>query len=296
MKTQQKGIALISVLWVMAIIVIIAMIYSQGIKLSVQQAANVKNYAATLNLAEEGIWRGAMLALSKGIKSKEVQLDGTKVSISSGEGKLTVSLQAVDGLIDLNRSPPEVLQQLFYRATNDTSVANSLTDALLDWRDEDNTRRPNGAEKNEYNGLGYSIKNGLMNSVDELRRVRGVTQLIYDKVEPYTTVYSSQPRISIEYAPKEVIYSLPGIDEERGELIFNTRKSGENIEYLSFVPVETKRYIGSGDGSFIKVSSLADVNGVKAGIIAVIQLTPQADRPITVVSWREKVASIFDQG
>lgn len=57
-----------------------------------------------------------------------------------------------------------------------------IADAIVDWVDNNEDARPNGAESAYYRGLAqpYSAKNGPLNTLDELLLVKGVTpQLLY---------------------------------------------------------------------------------------------------------------------
>lgn len=53
----------------------------------------------------------------------------------------------------------------------------SIADALLDWIDTDDTKRPEGAESDVYEALPqpYKARNGPLESLDELLLIRGVT-------------------------------------------------------------------------------------------------------------------------
>src|SRR5207302_1022705 len=55
------------------------------------------------------------------------------------------------------------------------NMTDDVADSILDWLDPDDDPRPNGAESNYYSALGYSAKNGPMDSLDELLMVKGVT-------------------------------------------------------------------------------------------------------------------------
>jgi type II secretory pathway component PulK len=55
-----------------------------------------------------------------------------------------------------------------------------LADALLDWLDEDDLPRPFGAEKSYYGSQQQlGPRNGLPDNIDELRRVRGMTEELF---------------------------------------------------------------------------------------------------------------------
>ncbi|HIE96269.1 MAG: hypothetical protein ABGZ23_27545 [Fuerstiella sp.] len=74
--------------------------------------------------------------------------------------------------------PEEERLGLVYMATSSIpNMTDDIIDAILDWLDTDEDRRPGGAESNEYEGLSvpYPCKNGPMDSIDELLKVQGVT-------------------------------------------------------------------------------------------------------------------------
>src|SRR5262249_53366999 len=76
-------------------------------------------------------------------------------------------------------------------ASHDQSL--SLAEAILDFRDPDNLRRPKGAEEPEYRaaGLTWVPKNAPFESVDELQQVFGMTKRVFDRLRAMVTVYST---------------------------------------------------------------------------------------------------------
>ncbi|MEX2142843.1 MAG: hypothetical protein WD894_26540 [Pirellulales bacterium] len=54
-------------------------------------------------------------------------------------------------------------------------MTEDVADAILDWIDTDDESREFGAELSYYSGLGYSCKNGPLDTIEELLLVRGVT-------------------------------------------------------------------------------------------------------------------------
>ncbi len=74
--------------------------------------------------------------------------------------------------------PEEEQLGLVYLATSSIpNMTDDIIDAILDWLDSDEDRRPGGAESNEYEGLSvpYPCKNGPMDSIDELLKIQGIT-------------------------------------------------------------------------------------------------------------------------
>jgi general secretion pathway protein K len=64
-----------------------------------------------------------------------------------------------------------------------------LTDSFEDWQDVDNTPRPSGAEAPYYASFGYKPRNAGFHTVAELRMVKGMTDDIYNRIAPATTVF-----------------------------------------------------------------------------------------------------------
>lgn len=54
-------------------------------------------------------------------------------------------------------------------------MTSDVADAILDWIDEDDESRENGAEIDYYSALGYTPRNGPLETIEELLLVRGVT-------------------------------------------------------------------------------------------------------------------------
>ena len=104
-----------------------------------------------------------------------------------------------------------------------------LVDSILDWRDEDDLHRANGAENDYYLSLSpsYTAKNGPFETVEELLWVRGMTpDLFYGSQERETqklslreifTVDSATDRVNLRTASAEVIQALVGLSPERSK-------------------------------------------------------------------------------
>ncbi|TON99979.1 hypothetical protein CGH44_24480, partial [Vibrio parahaemolyticus] len=63
-----------------------------------------------------------------------------------------------------------------------------ILDSLEDWMDNDNFVRLNGAEKQFYNTPSLP-RNAPIQSIDELRMVRGMTDEIWRKISPHLTLF-----------------------------------------------------------------------------------------------------------
>ena len=88
--------------------------------------------------------------------------------------------------------------------------------AILDWRDADDLKRPNGAEEPDYRAAGKTYKpaNAPFDSVGELQRVLGVTPALVARIADSLTVYSRQPGINPATASRDVLLAIPNVTPE----------------------------------------------------------------------------------
>ena len=91
-----------------------------------------------------------------------------------------------------------------------------LVDAIGDWKDADDLRRPNGAEADDYKAAGspYLPANAPFETVPELQRVLGMTPALYAKLAENLTVQSQQAGINPTYASRATLLALPGATPE----------------------------------------------------------------------------------
>ena len=84
--------------------------------------------------------------------------------------------------LNLNLATAEQLATLFSAVLPEETEIEPLIDALLDWRDQDDELREQGAEMEHYMALDppYTIKNGSFETVEELLLVAGFTpEILY---------------------------------------------------------------------------------------------------------------------
>ena len=116
-------------------------------------------------------------------------IDG-RARLGSFEGvALAITVEDERGKIPLNGIIEEEARQLFQMAGATGTQLNTLTDSFEDWQDVDNTPRASGAEAPAYAGMGYKPRNAGFHTVGEMRMLKGMTDDIYARVAPATTVF-----------------------------------------------------------------------------------------------------------
>ena len=123
--------------------------------------------------------------------------------------------------MDVNAAGAEQLRRTFTALHVMPLRADSLVDAILDWRDPDDESRPIGAERAWYEQQRrFMPRNGPIQDVRELSRVRGLDQLA-----GLDSVFGVDGgRVSLAGAPRPVLMSLPGFSEELVRRILELRE------------------------------------------------------------------------
>jgi general secretion pathway protein K len=118
--------------------------------------------------------------------------------------------------LNLNAAGEPELRAFFRQWVLDEREVARLVDALLDWRDEDDLVRAQGAERAEYGFRGGGpVRNAPLVSVEELGGIRGFTAGLLQQIEPFVTVLPTpELRINVNAAPVEVLVAVPGFTRE----------------------------------------------------------------------------------
>src|SRR5262249_34662850 len=107
-KRGQRGIVLVVVLWVLALLGIVAASFQRDTRVETPVTPNLVENAKAEALADAGVQR-AILGLLDPDDTKAWLADGTPYQFSLGEGQVRVTLQDEAGKIDLNQAPDNVL-------------------------------------------------------------------------------------------------------------------------------------------------------------------------------------------
>lgn len=109
------------------------------------------------------------------------------VSIEDERGKL--NLNDLARVMDTNLRTATILR--FKRLCTLIQVGPEIIDAIVDWVDADDVSEKNGAERLYYESLNppYHPANAALQTLDELRLVKGMTAEIVQRLAKYVTVY-----------------------------------------------------------------------------------------------------------
>lgn len=274
---QQRGIALVIVLWLVVLLGIIAAGHARNVRSETQLAMRQLESARARALAEAGIHR-AIFALLVADSGTDWPVDGTQQRINIDDRDVDVAIRDATGLVDLNAAGASLLGELHAATGGAASRQQEIVDAILDWRDPDDLMHLHGAEDDDYSAarFGWTSRDAAFSSVDELRYVIGMTPQRFAALAPYVTVYSGQAGLNLEYAPPVLISKLTGRTVET---------AGADV-----MPPSDNRLSGRATvraGTYHIYAGAAGNDGVFSSVETVVRISTAAERPFTVLYWRE---------
>jgi len=213
------------------------------------------------------------------------------------EGGIDIVATAVDesAKIDINSAPDALLKGLLEQVGGaDPALVPKLVDAILDWRDPDDIKHPNGAEEADYRAAGLKQKpaNAPFETVQELARVMYMTPAIYARIADSLTVNSRQPGINANTASRDVLMALPNATAAAVDAFLQQRIDAlaAKLPVPAFPPASG---FAAGAVPVWRVRAVATTpDGVTFAREAVVRPSGDGRRPLLTLSWQEgQVAS-----
>jgi general secretion pathway protein K len=213
---RQRGVALVLVIWVLALLATMAAGLVATQRTDSAMAQNLLEVREGRALAEAGI-QLAIANLLDAAARDEWPADGRYRNWRFDGQRVDIAIEDEGSRIDLNAADPELIGGLLEAVGLQPADRDALLDAILDWRDEDSQRRLNGAEAPHYRAedRDYGPRNGRFESVDELRLVLGMDSAIFDALSPALTVYTGKNSVNPAFATPLVLAAVPGMTADR---------------------------------------------------------------------------------
>lgn len=291
--TRERGIALIVVLWLTIMLTVIASGFAFSMRSEALSARNALSLAQAKHAANGAVERMAF-ELSRPRMASSWLADGQPHTWQ--EGDLALYAVAVDesARIDLNTAPDALLKGLFENVGGvDAQAAARIVDAIQDWKDADDLKRPNGAEEADYRAAGLKHKpaNAPFETVSEVSRVLGVTAGVYARVAETLTVQSRQPGINSQLAPREVLLALPSATPEMVDAYIAQRTEAQKAK-LPVPPFPAAAGYVAGAVPVWRIRAMATVpDGVTFVRDAVVRPSGDGRRPLLTLNWQEGTAA-----
>lgn len=168
---RQRGVALLLVLWVLALLGTLLAGLVGWVHVQNRQALWQRQHLQGQLAAEAGIAM-AVLAQLDHDPQRRWRADNQVHALRFDDAELAVSLRSEQGQVDLNAAPAELLARLLQACGAPPGDARLLAQAVERRRADDQAP---------------------LRMVEELRELPGMTQAIYQRTAPYVTLWSGLP-------------------------------------------------------------------------------------------------------
>lgn len=282
---RQRGIALVVVLWLVALLALMAVSQSAAVRTETLVVGNLVESATARAAAYAGL-QLAIADLAKPIPARDMSTDSSVYSLRFGTAQLAVAITDESGKVDLNMAPASLLGKLLAASGVEQGMIEALVDAILDWRDRDSLRRLNGAEEEDYRvaGLDYGPRNGPFQSKQEFALILGVDAPLYHAVADNLTIHSGSASINMSAASPALKQALMANERvyDEGPDAGDEQSDGQDV-------VPQRLRVSAGTVFTITVEVRLD-SGVRERLEAVVRLHPvRANAPLRYefLRWRE---------
>jgi len=199
--SNQRGIALIMVLFVLVFLSVIVMEFCFTVRMEATVTRNFKEGEEAYFCAQAGLNKAiielmkAKSAVKKAEASKATLVEGeavqeeeewrprdTPYQFSLGDRECEILISDEGGKININTAGDFLLRKLIEEGCGlEGSERDTIVDSILDWRDPDHDHRLNGAEDDYYKSLPepYEARDGNFVVTEELLLVKGVTDEVF---------------------------------------------------------------------------------------------------------------------
>jgi general secretion pathway protein K len=285
-RSAQSGIAIVLVLWLTVLLTVIASGFAFSMRSEALATRNALSLAQARAAADGAIERVAF-ELQRPRVPDAWAPDGAPHTWLEGDVSITASAIDEAARIDLNVAPDALLKSLLLAQGLESDRAAQVADAIADWRDPDEFKRPNGAEEADYRGAGlkYGPPNGPFETVAELSRVLGVTSELYARLVPLVTVYSRQPGINPVTASRNVLLALPNATPEGVDTYLQQR--GAAIAAKQPIPPypPAQAYMSGAIPVWRIHAEATAADGVTFAREAVLRPSADPQRPLIALAW-----------
>ena len=208
-RASEHGFVLVAVLWLLAALAALAVIFSLYLSSS----------ARALALNDTALQAEALVSAGVELTAYQLRLAREDARPSQGSfrarlngSELAVTFVSEAARVDLNAAPKELLANLLTVLGAAQDDARQFADRIVGWRTKATPERV-GNEDALYLAAGrsYTPRQAPFAHVNELGLVLGLPPALVERALPFVTVFSGAPGVDPLSAPPEVIAALPGM-------------------------------------------------------------------------------------
>jgi len=321
-KIAKEGAALLVALWVLIILSLIVGSFAFETQLEAMLVSHKRKKFRAEMAAYSGLeYARAILDQQSNAKELEIedmdedQADFMQAALFSQRGLTTtsevelgnshfrVTLESAEAGRNINLLSREEWIEILEMANISSTEWDTMVDCLEDWIDEGDLHQLNGAESDDpfYQDRGYPVKNGPLDSVEELLLIKGWGKdVLFGKEEDENsdaifgvanllTVWGDG-KVNLNTASTDVLLSFAEYEDWELESVLEARNGedgipgtlDDGIKDLSEVGADPSKFKLQSD--FVKVTSVGDTFGNQYQIECIFFLNKGS---AVVVYWKE---------
>ena len=210
------GFALILVLWITALLAVIAASLVSSGRTETRLARDLVENAKAEALADGAVYRAALGLLAVD-PDQAWRADGRPQLVAFGDGEVKVTIADEDGKVDLNAAPAELLAGLLHQLGLEEDAAAALRPIASSTSATRTTSRGQKAPRTQdYFAAGRDLgaQDRPFAVESELLQVLGISRELYQRMQPYITVFSGAEAVDPLRAPRLVLAAIPGMTDQ----------------------------------------------------------------------------------
>jgi len=232
----QKGIALIQVLLISAIISVLALYLSKTARLQVDIAKRLKdkNFALIKLYDTEAVLTHSLLTFNLKRDNSSDKVNNRwnfHNQVFNVSNNIDISIQDNAGLINLRYLNSSIFSKWMACNGYSSDKTRLILDSISDWQDKDDLTRLNGAESSYYTKYNYKPRNNAIILKGEVLKVKGVNKELYTKMDNITALYTPS-FFNPMNSPDELLRCI--YDNKIGEQLQSIRSSDGFIDINRF--------------------------------------------------------------
>ena len=295
---KQLGIALVQVLIISIILTMLGIYITQAVKVQIGSTQLMqKSFEATLagEIAQAELLH--VLLTNKRLQNKSSS--NSIVQNWNFYGKpfrydefTEISIQDLSSLLSVNFTNKTLLSRFFEQLGKKEKETRTFIDALSDWKDIDDLKRLNGAEKDYYQSVGLKIpRNDYLQNISEISNVKQSNILSKRQWDSYFTILLSS-KFNPLNSPHEILKAFINNDQALTEVI-KQRNNGTLSTYSFYqaTGIESDEQTTFYTGRVLKIKIATTKQNSQFSKSFIVDLRPNAPlRALTIsnVIWDDE--------
>lgn len=271
-----QGYALVAAVACIAVFAAMALSIITVTRISVT-AGSGELAAARAHLAADGGLQTALHSLALGEDAALALLGGGHLSLNVNGAQVVVRLADERGKIPLNFLDEVAVGRMLANAGLDETQVAIARDSLLDWLDDDDLARADGAEAPFYAARLIAPRNASLRTIDELAAIRGFTPQLVARLRSYVTVEANTIPFDRRYATPQALAVMADRNNSPETSVREPESSGQRTA-LDFI--DKKALVGR---PITITADAATADGGRAHRDLVVVMTGRATYPWVIL-------------